>query len=125
MSWFRKKKDDRVDEDALRALGYEKCPTFLVNRHDEIVEVAYTWWEQTGPGDWLMRDGGHTVTLSEDVDRMIVELPAGCFEQSVSLRGGKGFSATFIPSSDAGPGMNPCQRHASFAPEFLHEEDAT
>lgn len=56
----------------------ETCPTFLV-RGDSIEAVGFTEWEESAPDQWNVV-GEVTIPLEGRADRIVFELPVGCFQ---------------------------------------------
>lgn len=94
----------------------ETCPTFLV-RGEQIVEVYYTDWVESAPGQWSL-GGDKRFEITGDADTLIVELPIGCYELSIGPVI-EGDSLTLQPGSGHGPGIYPqrCQRPRQFLSE--------
>ena len=88
-----------------------EVPTFLCHE-EKIVEVMYTRWGEVAVGEWRLMDQSATVMLSEDVDRVVFELPTGCFD--ISTIGSAGGSVSIRPTPDTGARNeqhpSPCQR---------------
>jgi hypothetical protein len=72
-------------------------PTFLC-KGEKIVEVMYSRWGEVAPGEWRLMDRTPQVFLMDEVDRVVFELPTGCFDLSVytSAGGSVGFEP-FVP----------------------------
>jgi len=90
----------------------EEVPTFLVSK-DRIVEVMFTTWTETAPGAWRVTAPSQDVTLPEDIDRIVFELPIGCYE--TRLFAPVGSHIDFQPGGgDSGFRTTACHRPAHF-----------
>jgi hypothetical protein len=101
-----------------------EVPTFLC-KEEKIVEVMYTRWGEVALGEWRLLDQSATVALTEDVDRVVFELPTGCFDiRSMGFAGG---SVSIRPTPDTGARNeqhpSPCQRPHGYE-EALREASA-
>lgn len=54
-----------------------KVPTLLM-KGEEVVEVAFSTWQDSGLGYWNAVEGFKIDNLPADVDGIVVELPTGC-----------------------------------------------
>ncbi len=93
----------------------EICPTFLV-KGDKIVDVVYTSWIDNGDGTWDL-SGVTKVTTTGRIDRIVYELPIGCYVSNVGVA--KGGDITFFPKDTEGhrndaTGMRECQEKPVF-----------
>lgn len=85
----------------------ETCPVLFFHG-DRLVEVGMSRWEKVNPTEWILLDSDE-VKLPEKVDRVIFELPIGCFEGP----GGRyraGDTILFEGVRDGGH-LRPCRRH--------------
>ena len=90
----------------------ETVPTLLMNGN-EIVDVMYTEWQETAPGEWDLAPGtSDVVVVDRDVNRVVYESPIGCFESDVFVSAG--FDIRFV--NDGRPNshnVRRCQRSTS------------
>jgi len=93
----------------------ETCPTFFI-QNNTIVEVAYTEWEEIRPGEWGCMESGK-IPLPTNVDKVIFELPDGCFQMNTTLYGGNGETVTFGKSQKGGQQVYHCTQKAHFPDE--------
>ena len=66
----------------------EQVPTFLVAGDDHIVDVLFTTWDETSPGEWNLAEDTGRMDVSEDADRIVFETPVGCYEMPFRLSAG-------------------------------------
>jgi hypothetical protein len=71
-----------------------EVPTFLC-RGENIVEVMYSRWGEVSVGEWRLLDRTPQVVISEQIDRVVFELPTGCFD--VAVYGPPGADIGFRP----------------------------
>jgi hypothetical protein len=65
-----------------------EVPTFLC-KEEKIVEVMFTRWGEVSMGEWRLMDPSPQVYLNEDVNRVVFELPTGCFDiRTLGFAGG-------------------------------------
>lgn len=83
-------------------------PTFFM-KDEEIVEVVFSRWAETSPGQWEMREGSFEV--SGDSSHVIFELPVGCFELQVPLSAG---TIVFSEGDGARYSLYRCRRPQRF-----------
>jgi hypothetical protein len=80
----------------------------------KIVDVFYTEWAETAPEEWSLVAKTDRIPISGNIDRVVYELPTGCYESDLRL-GASVNTVTFQPASsaEAGPPLRKCQRQAS------------
>lgn len=99
----------------------ELCPTFYAH-DDKIVEVSYTEWEESSPGTWKYV-GSVTVNLDSNINRIIFELPIGCFQSHIGeyyMQKGDKFT---IEKGTGGFEIVPCTQPAHFEEEIKQTEE--
>lgn len=98
------------------------APTFFVSG-DRIIEVAYTEWDTVESDDGQQIDyhisGGVDVNLGEGADRIIFELPHGCYQMSIPLNNG---GVKIVPVDGGGPMLEECRQKAHFEDEIKQTE---
>lgn len=100
-----------------------EVPAFVMNG-DEIVEVFYSKWRELDPtvGKWGMAEPT-AFDLRKEADRIVFELPHGCFVGHLSM--GQG-----TVSLDPTPGVRTslplyqCQRPSSLVHEDVSQESS-
>lgn len=88
----------------------ETCPT-IIAYNDTIVEVTFTEWKERHKGNWFLSDGPQNLPIDGDANRVIFELPDGCFEKEIYIAGGG--TITFRPSTGEGKDLPRCQQKPS------------
>jgi hypothetical protein len=92
-----------------RKMDETDVPTFLC-KGEKIVEVMYSRWGEISTGEWRLLESTPNVVLGEAIDRVVFELPTGCFDLAAYGVAGSniGFRNTTYGEEGSHPGR--CER---------------
>ena len=95
-------------------------PTFLC-KGEKIVEVMYSRWGEVYPSEWRLLDQSRFVVLDEAIDRVVFELPTGCYNFNL-VGGTKDISFRPTPDGELGMELSRCVRPHGYEQAMREQE---